>query len=293
MRLGDICDAPCFPRAADFSVPKPGCSADKLKFGDDGRQYFSVLLSNHDRRDLAVSPRLALVGLSPGATQLNEFVSYYAKSGSYTEASMRATFAALAPDIIAMLEGTGLAAKLKLSFPYRNSFARHPDVYVTSLVGCATLDPKDRSDDFDPAAFDGTRRCIEIRFLNEMLNPRFDTLEVVVILGKKGQAAVSVLRGGNDRRSILQVLENAGKTVLFFPHPSGQNIEQVRLASLPLSRVPLRAAYISEKWEEYSSQPPRPGKVKQTESAYKARRGAIWDAVYDLRWEIAGMRVRP
>jgi hypothetical protein len=251
------------------------------------------LLSNHDRRDPDLSPRLAIVGLSPAATQIAEFVRAYSETRSYVEASIRGAFADLAPDIIAMLDGTGLSNKLGLRFPQGGvTLARHPDVYVTSLVGCATLDPAGGSDDFDPTIYDGTRRCVEERFLAEMLNPRFERLAVVVLFGAKGRAAVSNLRGG-DGKSILQLLEEAGKTVLFFPHPSGQNMEYVKLASLPLARVPSRAAYVAERWQEYHQRPARGGRKKQTEAAYKSKRKAVWEAVYDLRWQIAGLDVKP
>ncbi|RWP41583.1 MAG: hypothetical protein EOR04_14450 [Mesorhizobium sp.] len=292
MKLGDICPAPCFERAAEFDVPGPGCVAARLKFEDDGRQFFSVLLSNHDRRDPNLSPKMAVVGLSPAGTQISEFVTSYAQTGSYVEASIRGAFAGLAADIIAMFRGVGLAMKLGLKFPHSGSLARHPDVYVTSLVGCATLDAKGGSDDFDPAAFAGTRRCVVDRFLNEMLDPRFSRLQVVVFLGTKARDAVTNLQG-RDGKSILQTLEAAGKRMLFFPHPSPQNIEYVRLASLPLDEMASEAVYLSERWHEYRMKPARNGRRKQSELEYKAKRRAVWNAIFELRWQVAKLQVRP
>lgn len=291
MKLGDICPAPCFELAADFDIPVPGCAAARLKFKDDGRQYFSVLLSNHDRCDPNLSPKIAVVGLSPAATQINEFVKSYAGTGSYVEASIRGAFAGLAADIIAMFRGIGLAMKLGLKFPHNDSLARHPEIYATSLVGCATLDAKGGSDDFDPAAFGGTRRCVADRFLNEMLDPRFSRLQVVVVLGTKARDVVASVHG-RDGKSILQALEAAGRRVLFFPHPSPQNIEYIRLASLPLAEVPSEGAYLSERWHEYRMKPARKGRRKQSELEYKAKRRAVWNAIYDLRWQVAKLQVR-
>ncbi|MES0198054.1 uracil-DNA glycosylase family protein [Mesorhizobium sp. M0011] len=292
MKLGDICAAPCFALATDFDVPGPGCAPAGLKFEDDGRQYFSVLLSNHDRRDPMLSPKIAVVGLSPAGTQISEFVKAYARTGSYVEASIRGAFAGLAADIIAMFRGVGLATKLGLRFPCGDSLARHPEVYVTSLVGCATLDTKGGSDDFDPAAFGGTRRCVLDRFLNEILDPRFSRLHVVVFLGTKARDAVASLLV-KDGKSVLQTLEAAGKRVLFFPHPSPQNVEYVRLAALPLYEVPSEGSYVSERWREYRMKPARNGRRKQSEMEYKAKRRAVWNAIYDLRWEVAKLQVRP
>lgn len=291
MRLRDICSAPCFTHAASFEVPAPGCSAAQLKFADDGgRQYFSILLSNHDRRNPHISPRVALVGLSPAATQIKEFVDSYAETGNYVEASIRGAFAGLAKDIIAMLRGVGLTAKLGLKFPHGDTLARHPDIYVTSLVGCATLDAKDGSDDFDPSRFEGTRRCMTERFLSEIGNPRFSRLGIVIVLGTKGRNAISTLRC-SDSRTIQQVLEAMGKKVLFFPHPSPQNVEYVRLASLSLDEMPSEAAYVSERWDEYRIKPPRRGRVKEPEEKYKAKRSAVWKTIFDLRWQVAELEV--
>jgi hypothetical protein len=292
MKLSDICPAPCFAHASNFDVPGPGCSAAQLRFEDSGRQYFSVLLSNHDRRDPNLSPRVAVVGLSPAATQISEFVEAYAATGSYVEASIRGAFARLAADIVAMFRGVGLATKLGLRFAQGDTLARHPDVYVTSLVGCATLDSKGGSDDFDPSSFEGTRRCVADRFLNEMRDPRFSRLQVVVILGTKARDAVASLHG-RDGKSVLQTLEAAGKRVLFFPHPSPQNIEYIRLASLPLDEVPTEAVYLSERWHEYRMKPARNGRRKQSELEYKAKRRAVWNAIYVLRWQVAKLQVQP
>jgi len=234
---------------------------------------------------------VAIVGLSPAATQIDQFVEAYRESRSYVEASIRGAFAGLASDIIAMLRGVGLASKLGLKFPVGDTLARHPDVYVTSLVGCATLNAKGGSDDFDPAGFEGTRRCVVNRFLDEILDSRFADLKVVVVLGTKGRSAVEDLVDDGGR-SVLRQLEDAGKTVLFFPHPSGQNIEYVQLASIPLSQMPSRASYLSKRWAEYRLKPARPGRMKQTEAQYKAKRGAVWDAIYELRWQVAGLESR-
>ena len=88
MKLGDICAAPCFQHAHSLEIPKAGYDANRLKFGHDGGcDFYAILLSNHDPRlASAVSPKLAIVGLSPAGSQIGSFVSTYAATGAYGKA---------------------------------------------------------------------------------------------------------------------------------------------------------------------------------------------------------------
>lgn len=286
MKLGEICSAPCFPSAASFNIPAPGCTANQLRFGGDGgRTYYSVLLTNHDLQTTQPNPKIAIVGLSPASTQIGEFVSVYNETGSYALASQAGAFAGLSREIIAMLNGLGLAQGLGLTFPNPDNFSGHPEVFVTSLVACATLTESGSSTDFDPMNYPSAQRCITQRFLPQMLSPEFARLSHIVVLGDKGWAALSAMRNSHGG-SLLLALRRAGKTVMNLPHPSGANRELVNLASLNAADVPTPAEYAEQKWREYLAKPLKPGKSKKPERSYKSTRLTIWNKVNNLRREV-------
>lgn len=285
MKLGEICTAPCFPSAASFNIPAPGCGASQLRFGgDNGRAYFSVLLTNHDLQTTRPNPKVAIVGLSPASTQIGEFVSVYKATGSYSLASKAGAFAGLSREIIAMMNGLGLSQPLGLNFPSPESFSDHPDIFVTSLVACATLSESGSSTDFDPAQYPSAQRCIAQRFIPQMLSPDFSRLSHIIILGAKGWEALSSMRNSHGG-SLLVTLRRAGKTVLNLPHPSGANREYVNLASLSAAEVPDRTEYAERMWQEYRAKPDK-GKGKQLERPYKSKRLTVWDTVNNLRREV-------
>lgn len=290
MKLGDICPAPCIAEANLFAVPRPGCSSSELRFGtSEGRDYFAVLLRNHDfSKGQPLSPRVAVVGLSPAANQIDAFVGAYRDTQAYGEAAIRGAFAGLSAQIIGMMEGLGLITKLGLSLRSSDSFARHPDILVTSLVACATLATSGSSNDFDPAKYEAARRCMGIRFVGEVLDPRFQRLNHVVVLGAQGWSALDRVKAP-DGRSVRSVIQAAGKTLVNLPHPSGQNQELVNLATLPTERFPPLETYVRSRWDEYKLKPSRPGRGKQGEETYRAKRQTSWMTVDALRKQIALM----
>lgn len=269
MRLCNLCSAPCFPTASNFELPLPGVSRDALKFATEGnRNFYAVLLNNHPPQLRGtLNPKVAIVGLSPAGNQIDEFVLDYSRSGEYGEASVAGAFAGLAGSIIAMMDGLGLTAKLGLSWP-DSTLARHPDVYVTSLVACATLDTAGGSDAFDPLQYRSAVRCVSERFVKEMLAPSFSELRTILILGTKGWAAVNCLKLPSGK-TVVETLRSAGKLVMSLPHPSGQNREYVALSSLSPKEFPSCEAYIANCWERYQDRPPRTGREKESESIYK------------------------
>jgi hypothetical protein len=125
-----------------------------------------------------------------------------------------------------------------------------------------------------------------------MLDPRFDRLTHIFILGSKGWAAVRKIRTDKGL-SISETLERAGKTVLNLPHPSGQKQEYVRLASLSGHQFPSLDQYVSERWMEYRLRSPCPRRKKETEAIYKAKRATVWKAIDILRKSISGVRPPP
>jgi hypothetical protein len=288
MKLGDLCSAPCFAHAPDFVIPEPKCSSADLKFArEDGRDYYAVLLSNHDlSRQTTLSPRIAIVGLSPAGNQIGEFTAAYRRTGNYASASVAGGFAGLAPAIIKMLKGLGAAEKLSLSFPDSTSLAHHREVYCTSLIACASLTSDGSSDDFDPSLFPAARRCITERFVAEITNPAFNELSHIFILGTKGWAAVETIPLKNGK-TVLQYLRSLGKVVLNLPHPSGQNQEYVKLASLAEEDMPTLDEYLTRRWREYAAKPPRKGRAKESEASYKAKRATVWHTVNQLRKQFA------
>ncbi len=231
MRLCDICPAPCFPAAGNFEIAPPGVAKDGLKFATErDRDFYAILLNNHPPQFRStLRPKVAIVGLSPAANQIDEFVSAYLRSGDYGLASVAGAFAGLAGSIIAMMQGLGLSEKLGISFP-SSTLARHPDVYVTSLVACATLDTSGSSDAFDPSRYGGATRCIIDRFVNEMLAPNFLGLRAILILGSDGWKSVNHVKLTSGQ-TVAEALRASGKLVIPMPHPSGQNGEYVALAA--------------------------------------------------------------
>jgi len=273
-----------------FDIPAPGCGANNLKFGTaQGRNYYAVLLRNHDVATAKrLNPRVAIVGLSPAGNQIAEFVSAYRSTRDYSGASIAGAFAGLSRDIVTMMNGLGLSAKLGLSVTPQTSFARHPDFYVTSLIACASLTTSGSSTDFDPRQFDAARRCMTDRFLGEMLNPNFTRLSHVVILGSKGWKAVKVVRGPSGK-SVHRSLADAGKHLVNLPHPSGANREYVKLASLSASAFPDQHRYADERWHSYRDKPLKDGKIWMSESQYRSKRLTVWSAIDVLRQQIAAM----
>lgn len=283
MRLCDICSAPCFPSAPDFELPAPGSPPNSFKFGTEkDRDFYAVLLNNHPPQVRAMlNPKIAIVGLSPASKQISEFVRSYGLTRDYGEASVAGTFAGgLAEDIIAMMRGLGLASKLGIEFP-RATLARHPDVYVTSLVACATLTTGLGSDAFDPLKYKSAERCIADRFVQEMLSPNFRQMRAVLILGGHGWAAISNA-STPSRKTVLEELRSTGRLVMQLPHPSGSNREYVRLASMEPSDFPARDDYVGNCWNVYKLT----GKAKQTEVVYKNRRRSGWTTISELRRRI-------
>jgi hypothetical protein len=289
MKLGDLCHAaPCFSTAASFEIPSPGATSAQFKFDEkEGRAYYAVLLRNHDISNAPdLNPRVAVVGLSPGGNQIDEFRNVYSVKKNYVAASIDGAFAGLHQDIIAMFKGLGIAEKFDLRFPNPNSIARDPDIFGTSLVACASLWSDGSSDDFNLADFEPARRCMTMRFVKEILNPAFTRLSHVFILGIEGWKAIQTVKMREDI-TVLQHLQDHGKTVLMLPHPRKQNQAYVKLASLPSNAMPKLEKYLEDRWTLYLKQSTKHGKQKKSESEYKSSRKTIWVAVDTLRKEIA------
>ena len=128
------------------------------------------------------------------------------------------------------------------------------------------------------------------RFVGEMLNPAFSRLSHVLVLGTKGWSAIQTTRTSANK-TIIEVLRSQGKIVLNLPHPSGQNQEYVKLGSLSAEQTPSLDTYVSERWLEYVQKPPRPGRGKEPEAQYKAKRATVWSTINELRLDVARLEV--
>jgi hypothetical protein len=140
-----------------------------------------------------------------------------------------------------MLNGLGLAEKLKLAFP-RSTLANHPDIYVTSLIACASLESSGSSDAFDPARYSMATRCVGDRFVCEMLSSQFDRLRVILILGTHGWTAIQSIRCGS------------GGTVLQRLRPAGKLVRWVGVAEP--REFPTLDEYAARRWNEYRARHP-------------------------------------
>lgn len=241
------------------------------------------MLYNHPPQSrMRTNPRIAIVGLCPGATQLNDFTADYRASSDYGTASVKGAFADLAPAIIAMFRGLGLTEKLGLQFS-NDTFSHHPDVYATSLIACASLTTSGSSTAFDPTNYTMASRCIGERFVNEMLSPRFSRLREVFILGTHGWKAIQKIRCVSGV-NVLDALRRAGKRVMCLPHPSGSNREYVNLAVLPADKFPTLDAYLEIRAATWS-----PETMRVTKDRYLAKRETYWRTIDQLRREIAAL----
>jgi hypothetical protein len=275
--------------------PCAGVSDTQLKFdgelGRDGktsRDYFAVLLRNHDISCTpGLNPRIAIVGLSPASTQIGEFRDEYKVTKDYAAASIAGAFAGLHKNIIAMLKGLGIAEKLNIEFlPNPNSLAKNPDIFGTSLVACASLRSDGNTRDFKVANFPAACRCITKRFVDEILNSDFKRLSHIFILGVEGWNAVNLLKMVGDI-TVLEHLQKHGKTVIMLPHPAGGNGEYIKLASFAARDMPDVKSYQEKMWQEYLIGKTKSGKPPEPEAIYKHRRKTIWENVDRLREDIA------
>ncbi len=254
---------------------------------DRDRDFYAVLLNNHaPSRRTHVNPRIAILGLSPAGTQIATFATSYRQHRDYGRASVKGAFSGgLAEDIIAMMHGLGLSAKLGIKFASR-TLAEHPDIWVTSVIACATLKDGHDSATWDPLQYEAAKRCISRRLIPELLHPDWMRLRAVLVLGNHGWKALEKLPMP-DGGTALSALKRAGKLVLRMPHPSGSNGELVALAKKSAAEFPTKEAFLARKLTEFRNKPV--AEKKQTEAQYLRRRETAWTSVECLRRQIETM----
>ncbi len=175
-----------------------------------------------------------------------------------------------------------------MHFQRRDTFAENPDILATSLLACASLGLDYSSTDFDLTANRAARVCAGQRFIARVLDPKFDRLTHVVLLGRRGRDAAESLQAANGH-TVSDALKAAENIILNLPHPSGENRTYTQLAKLSAKDFPQREPYVQRKWAEYRVKPAKKNKKKLPESTYKSRQAAAWDAINNLRLQISSM----
>lgn len=184
-----------------------------------------------------------------------------------------------------MLEATGAAKQLGVTFVRRDSFDGHPDVLAESLVKCASMTDDGGSTDWHPGAYKLAYNCVVHRFVPNVLNPRYARLKTILILGSKGWNDINTIEVPTGR-TVHEVPVSAGKRVLWFPHPSGENGEYVALAKR--RNFPTKEAFVNEQYKKYVATRRESGKpMKKSEPQYKQKAGIVWARVDKLRKEFA------
>ena len=176
------------------------------------RTFYDCAISNENKQAI-----IALVGLCPGYTQLNYAIEH--QHSGFDVARREASFKGCSKNIARMLRKIGVDKKLKIVIPDDYDFNASTYFFTTSLVKYPGLrSGKGRSDDFNPLDYEFAKKCIRKKFLKEMVDSR---LNEVVIFGKKAEA--SIKEYVVDGRSIERIMIDAGKKMIYLPHPSGSN----------------------------------------------------------------------
>src|SRR6266545_1447076 len=100
MKLHELCNVACHPQQATFVVPPPGAIAPEFVFATEGnRHFYAVQPRNHDLMlgaEPEFDPSVAIVGLSPAANQVGDFVAEYRATKTYDKAARSCCFKGLA-----------------------------------------------------------------------------------------------------------------------------------------------------------------------------------------------------
>ena len=165
-----------------------------------------------------VSPRLALVGITPGG-QAEDFERYL-RTMPVRDAARQAAFDGAQTQIKELLSSQGFADYIGIDLS--GDLNRNPEIFTTSLVKCCLkVNGSYKYKAPDIAASPEASYCVVNRFVTDI--ERFSTLEWVVIFGDPGWEAVTTLRVEGD--TLLNRLTTGGAKMLNFPHLA-QNFQQ-------------------------------------------------------------------
>ena len=285
MKSTKYCSMPCVDGKA-FEIPSPSTATrESLNFHRDRDRelYFSVIGNNQPNSHNLPDPKVAIVGLSPADTQLKRFIEIYRATSSLDEAALEAAFEGLQEDIVGMLNGLGVTRYLGLQeLPLQTDLNRCGHFLTTSLVKCVSLTLDGSSKDFNPWQYQSNIECIKHRFVSEILNTKYRSLQHVIILGKPAKTVMNEkvqVKG----ISLHQHLWNQGKVVCYMPHPSGANRESVDLATLMPDAFPAQDEYVNSMWQKYLEKCGEKGKKPQSRETYESIRRSRWKAISELR----------
>ena len=229
-----ICNAPCFPSKGGLRCPSNPTNREDIRFGVDlGRVFYASLLDTERARCHKTSPKVGLIGLSPGTTQIDIFWRALHNGKSYGDAVIAASYSGRGKQISAMLDGLGIINYFGLRITDRENIAANEGIWVSSVVACGTLDEagSPRSSSIGPSSAAG--RCAQQRFVADMAKHRERGLQAVILFGKDGENEV-----GN-------VVRSTGLTVISLPHFGGSNGDEVELCSYPRGSFPACSEYIN------------------------------------------------
>ena len=212
----DFCKMYCNGKSIEIPINGVLKKEDLIILKEEKRKiYFSIVGNN------PTNPKVALVGLCPGSSQLGTLINSYNKKGlSFEKSAQTSGFSKISKNLAKMLRKIGIDSYLKKDISDDFKFNEDADFLTTSLVKCASLsEGKSPSKQFNILKFDSTKLCFINRFIEDI--KKYDSLKKIIILGKIGEYAVNEKL--IDGKSVKQILEKMDKEVLFIPHPSGSN----------------------------------------------------------------------
>ena len=200
-----------------IKIGKPLLKQENLKIWENEERvlYFSVI-GNKPK-----TPRIAIVGLSPGQNQLRKLIKGYNDGLSFQEAAEIAGFSLREKELARAMRAMGIDRELGIQIDDNYNFNESPYFYITSLVKCAFMGKdKKPSKAFPPLKYEVSRKCIKHRFMKEIFSIKEIGLKRVFILGDKGWEAVNSKDLFDNGISIKEILEREGLKVEKLPHTS-------------------------------------------------------------------------
>ncbi len=205
-------------------IPEKGkLKEEDLVICEEGNRkvYFSIIGNNSE------NPKIAIVGLSPGYSQLRTLIQLYNSGEEFKKAAELSSFKKCSKNLTKLLRYYGIDKYLGIDIPDNFDFNKNKEFFLTtSLVKCCSLkNTKGRSNAFDILKFNCTRLCFINVFLNEILDKKYKNLKKIIILGKNAEIAIKE-KLINDK-SVEDILKENKIDVIFILHPSTQNTGRI------------------------------------------------------------------
>lgn len=171
---------------------------------------------------------IAIIGLNPAYTQLNNFCEHYVRTSDFNESRKLSAFSnkALRGNLIKMLDYLMVGRLVGLdSSAFFFSEQGRAKVLMTSVVKCASLNKNvsKRSSDWDILKYSFAVKCASNRLLYDLRSAR--GLKAVFVLGDKATSAMKSIRISD--KSLYDAVDSQIAPIIELPHPSGANNENV------------------------------------------------------------------